>query len=87
MYYYGTGNIQGKLQKLLTPEKIRDLLITNESPFRSHLWYLGAILYVLILAAWLVKRKTVLDADPDTLSSCRRSNLWKVFPAFMEPGD
>lgn len=57
VYYYGTGNIQGKLQKLLTPEKIRDLLITNESPFRSHLWYLGAILYVLILAAWLVKKE------------------------------
>lgn len=57
VYYYGTGNIEGKLQKLLTPEKIRDLLITNESPFRSHLWYLGAILYVLILAAWLVKKE------------------------------
>ena len=57
VYYYGTGNIEGKLQKLLTPEKIRDLLITNESPFRSHLWYLGAILYVLILVAWLVKKE------------------------------
>nr|WP_294530591.1 acyltransferase [uncultured Blautia sp.] len=57
VYYRGTGNIPGKIQKLLTPEKIRDLFIANESPFRSHLWYLGAILYVLILAAWLVKKE------------------------------
>lgn len=57
VYYRGTGSIQNKLGKFFTFENLRDFFIANESPFRSHLWYLGAILYVLILATWLVKKE------------------------------
>lgn len=38
-------------------EKLRDFFLANESPFKSHLWYLGAILYVLLLASYLAKKK------------------------------
>ena len=37
--------------------KIIDFLIFNESPWEGHLWYLGAILYVLIIVAFIDKMK------------------------------
>ncbi len=36
-------------------ESIFNFIILNESPFSSHLWYLGAILYVLLIAYALRK--------------------------------
>lgn len=40
-----------------SPQKIIDFLIFNESPWGGHLWYLGSILYVLIIAAVIDKTK------------------------------
>lgn len=37
------------LRQLFTQTARRDLLLWNESPLASHLWFLGALLYVLIL--------------------------------------
>lgn len=36
-------------QETFTSTKLLKFLIFNESPFNGHLWYLGAILYVLII--------------------------------------
>ena len=42
-------NILSYLQKTFTVKALLKFLFFNESPFYSHLWYLGAILYVLII--------------------------------------
>ena len=39
------------LSSVLTFKKLAQFLVLNQSPFGSHLWYLGAILYVLLIAA------------------------------------
>lgn len=43
------------LSSTITVKSILQFVCLNESPFHSHLWYLGAILYVLIIAV-LAKR-------------------------------
>lgn len=37
------------LSKVLSTKSIIKFLVFNESPFNGHLWYLGAILYVLLI--------------------------------------
>ena len=41
---------------LLSLERAFEFLILNESPFGYHLWYLGAVLYVVALFALLARR-------------------------------
>jgi len=46
------------LSKCFSVKSIVDFLVFNKSPFQGHLWYLGAILYVLvIIAVWEGKLK------------------------------
>lgn len=40
-------------EKYINQEKLLYLIFLNESPFSGHLWYLGAILYVLIIVKFL----------------------------------
>ncbi len=47
------GNIDHVLDyltKTVTIENVEHFILYNESPFSQHLWYLGAILYVLVIA-------------------------------------
>lgn len=37
------------IEEILTEKCIAKFVILNESPFNGHLWYLGAILYVLLI--------------------------------------
>jgi len=46
----GTG-VLNYLKSTLTIKTLLKFLILNESPFGGHLWYLGAILYVLVIVA------------------------------------
>ena len=43
-------NIEFYLKDTFTLKNLRDFLLFNESPLREHLWYLGAIFYVLVIA-------------------------------------
>lgn len=45
------------LAESFSPVSIFNFLVLNDSPFGNHLWYLGALLYVLIIAALLTKIK------------------------------
>ena len=42
-------NVVTYVQKLFTGKSILKFLALNESPLAGHLWYLGAILYVLVV--------------------------------------
>ncbi|MCD8348898.1 MAG: acyltransferase [Lachnospiraceae bacterium] len=47
-----SGNsVIGFLQDTITIKSVLKFIVMNESPFNGHLWYLGAILYVLIIYA------------------------------------
>lgn len=45
----GSFMVELHLRELLAPQIWRDFLLFNESPFSSHLWFLGALLYCLLL--------------------------------------
>lgn len=46
-----TGNgLMSYWESILTIKNMAKFILLNDSPFSSHLWYLGAILYVLIIA-------------------------------------
>lgn len=45
----GSFMVKLHLQELLTPQSWQNFLLFNESPFSSHLWFLGALLYCLLL--------------------------------------
>lgn len=45
------GNVAKFCKSLISLKQIAKFLIFNVSPFSYHLWYMGAILYVLIIAA------------------------------------
>lgn len=45
-------DIISHLLSILNFESIINFLIFNESPVAGHLWYLGAVLYVLLIAGW-----------------------------------
>ena len=51
------GDLSDYIQKSFTIKNFIKLIVINESPFGYHLWYLGAILYVLIIAYLLDKIK------------------------------
>ena len=42
-------NIVAYIRSIFTGKKIIEFLALNESPLAGHLWYLGAILYVLVI--------------------------------------
>lgn len=44
------------LKSLFTFDVWRDFILLNESPFSGHLWYLGALLYVLIILYFIEKK-------------------------------
>lgn len=50
-----TGTPLQTLRSWMDAEKWFRFLVLNDSPFCSRLWYLGALLYVLVLAAMLEK--------------------------------
>ncbi|MFV8815027.1 acyltransferase family protein [Aerococcus urinaeequi] len=50
-----TGEITYYISQTLTLENIVQLLIFNNSPFASHLWYLNAYLYVLVIYYFIIK--------------------------------
>lgn len=52
----GRASVLQTLMKFFTWENVRNFFLTNESPFKGHLWYLGAALYVLVLAAYCAKK-------------------------------
>lgn len=41
--------IRMRLSQLFTPESWKNLLLFNESPLSAHLWFLGALAYILLL--------------------------------------
>ena len=47
-YFYGYS-VTGYLSNTFTLSTIGKFLLLNESPFGGHLWYLGAILYALVI--------------------------------------
>lgn len=51
------GNPWSFLLELLDGKIWLRFLLLNESPFRSHLWYLGALVYVLVMAFAVESRK------------------------------
>jgi surface polysaccharide O-acyltransferase-like enzyme len=46
---YQYGNIRNFFLRSFTWKKLFEFVVLNESPFSGHLWYLGAILYVLTI--------------------------------------
>ncbi|SFR76723.1 acyltransferase family protein [Anaeromicropila populeti] len=51
------GNLIWFRQHYLTKQNLFDFLIYNQSPFGDHLWYLGSLLYALIIMYVLCKIK------------------------------
>ncbi|MBQ8133008.1 MAG: acyltransferase [Clostridia bacterium] len=49
MFVLSGGEITVYLKTVITVNSVLKFLFLNESPFNGHLWYLGAILYVLII--------------------------------------
>ncbi|ACL76944.1 acyltransferase family protein [Ruminiclostridium cellulolyticum] len=47
------------IKQLFTSEKWLDFAIYNQSPFADHLWYLGSLLYALIIILLLCRLKLV----------------------------
>ena len=47
--WIGDGNIQSSVMAFLKPGVWLRLLLLNESPVSGHLWYLNALLYVLLI--------------------------------------
>lgn len=45
-----THNMENYVKSLFTMENVLNLILFNESPIHFHLWYLGTILYVEIIA-------------------------------------
>jgi fucose 4-O-acetylase-like acetyltransferase len=59
---YGiSGGGMDYLKTTITVKSAAEFVIFNESPFSIHLWYLGAILYVLIISQTAIK-KNVFDS-------------------------
>lgn len=52
---FAGGQIAQYLSNTFSLKSIVKLLVLNESPFAGHLWYLGAILYVLIIVFFLYR--------------------------------
>lgn len=57
---YALGHLVKKdigayLVKVFSPKSLFEFFVLNESPFEGHLWYLGALLYVLVIAYLLNK--------------------------------
>lgn len=50
------GDVLGYLKSLCCIDVWWDFVLLNESPFAGHLWYLGALLYVLIIVYFIEKK-------------------------------
>lgn len=48
-----SGGIHTKFLSWIDASLWLNVLLTNDSPFRSHLWYLSALLYVLLIALFI----------------------------------
>lgn len=46
-------------KSIISTKRIVDFIVFNESPFAPHLWYLGAILYVIIIYNCIRNRKII----------------------------
>lgn len=89
-YAVASGNgLAQYIEVTFTVENIAKFLVLNESLFYGHLWYLGAILYVLIIAE--VARKKIrggvlenntLYFNPNTFE-CGFA-AWEIFDFAME---
>lgn len=49
--FISEGTVATYISETFTIKNIIKFLVFNDSPFNSHLWYLGAILYVLLIVA------------------------------------
>ena len=68
------------VRSIFTGKNLLEFLTLNESPVAGHLWYLGAILYVLVIVLLQVElQKAVLLSDSGT--AYRRPGAWKVLIA------
>lgn len=58
LFIYGiSGGAVNYLKSTITIKSVIEFFVFNESPFSIHLWYLGAILYVLLIVGTAVKKK------------------------------
>lgn len=57
LFYLIKGDLSEYFEKSFSVKNLIKFIALNESPFGYHLWYLGAILYVLIIALLLNKFK------------------------------
>lgn len=56
---FANGEIRSYLTGLFTAKTILKFLLFNESPVAGHLWYLGALLYVLLLVDLMGKKMNI----------------------------
>ena len=56
--WVSTGNLNG-MKKYFTVKSITDFLLYNFSPFSEHLWFLGSLLYALLIMLLLNKLKVL----------------------------
>ena len=54
--WFSTGNLKG-MSQYFTAKSITDFLLYNLSPFSEHLWFLGSLLYALLIMMLLNKFK------------------------------
>ena len=57
--YSANHNLNGFKATYFTGAKIKDLLLYNMTPFSEHLWFLGSLLYALIILMILNKLKVL----------------------------
>lgn len=68
--FFAEGSVGGFFQTCFSFKSLVKFLVFNESPFGGHLWYLGAILYVLVIV-FLWEKKW------------RRKHLYPLIPVLL----
>lgn len=73
-------NIIHYLQSTITLKNIIKFVVFNESPLGVHLWYLGAVFYVLLIVFFFGQIETEKNTIYfNTFSTYHRFSIWKIF--------
>jgi len=62
--FISNDSVITEINKIFSVKSIIKFILLNESPFAEHLWYLGAILYVLLIVFFFEKKWSIEKLYP-----------------------
>lgn len=77
--YITNNSVSTKLSEMLNAKSMLKFLLLNESPFSGHLWYLGALLYALLIVMLFEKKvaqKKIISNNP--FFTTFRFSFWQI---------